>query len=276
MAAAMAGAGSAREHVRAVGRAIRPQAAALAADWRGRDAAAWEAPTACTGWTVRDVAAHLSEGANRAVPVVRAALEGAPVPQLSAEERAARTRAMRQRPGGALAAQLPHGVEAVFTLLEGADEAGLGITVVVPAGPHTLANFATQRLVEAALHAWDIRAPADPSAAVPADAAAPMVDYLLGRVPRLANPEGAVAGTYRCELEGPGGGPVVLAIHDGAATGSRDDSTAADVTLALPVEAWVRLVWGRLDLGRAVAAGTVRATGDRERVLALGTVFRGH
>jgi hypothetical protein len=49
----------------------------------------------------------------------------------------------------------------------------------------------------------------------------------------------------------------------------------ADVMLALPVEAWVRLVWGRLDLARALDAGIVRATGERERALALGGVFRG-
>ena len=46
------------EHVRAVGRAVQCEAAAMAADWTSREAAAWEAPSACRDWSVRDVAAQ--------------------------------------------------------------------------------------------------------------------------------------------------------------------------------------------------------------------------
>jgi uncharacterized protein (TIGR03083 family) len=265
-----------REHVRAVGRATRAEAEALAARWRAWDAAAWEAPSACAGWAVKDVAAHITEGAARAVPVVRATLAGEPAPQFTAEQRAARTREIRALPGAELAIRFPRDVDAVFVLFEGADEDALATTVVVPAGPHTLVELATQRLVEAALHAWDCAAPRDPAAALRPEAAALVIDYLLSCVGRMATGDvGGLTATYHCALEGPGGGPITLSLADGQATASRGAPAAADATLTLPAEAWVRLIWGRLDLADALAAGTARASGDESRARALGAVFRG-
>ncbi len=268
---------TAHQHVQAVGRVVRAEAEALAAEWRGWDDAAWEAPSACAGWAVKDVAAHVTEGAARAIPVIAAALEGAPTPQFSAEERAERTREVRALPGAELAVRFPRDVDAAFALLEGATEAALGTTVVVPAGTHTLAELATQRLVEAALHAWDCRAPRDPAAGLRPEAAALVVDYVMARAARLATGEAArtLSATYHCALEGPSGGPVTLTLADGQASATRGAPAAADAVVSLPVEAFVRLLWGRLDLPRALAAGTVRAEGDAAKARALGDVFRG-
>jgi len=270
---------TARDHVRAAGRAARAEAAALAADWRARDAAALDAPSACTEWAVRDVAAHLTDGAERAAVVARAAVEGAPVPQYSREERDQRMHALRSLPGEELAARLERGTSDTYEALEAADETALRDTVVpLAAGPHTLQQFATQRLVETSLHAWDVRAPRDPAAALPPDSAALAVDFLLWRVPRQAKGDRAPARMATClwQLEGPGGGPATLTVRDGQATAARGAPPAPDLTLTLPVEAWVRLVWGRLDLARALDAGTVRTAGPREQALALGRMFPGH
>ena len=268
----------ATERVRALGREVRAEAAALAADWNGRDAAAWDAPSACRGWAVRDVAAHLTQGAERAVVVVRHALDGTPAPELSPVDRAARARELRALSGPALAARFPRDVDAVFTLLEGASEQALDTTVTVPAGPHTLLQFATQRLSEAALHHWDVRAPTDPRATLRPEAAALFVDYLMGRMARMAHVEAPAQRdlTYRFDLEGPGGGAVTLTIRNGAATATRGAPAEAECTVTMPVEGWIRLVWGRLDLARALDAGTVRVAGDRERALELPGIFPGH
>ncbi len=268
---------AAHQHVQMVGRAARAEAEGLAAAWRGWDAAAWEAPSACAGWTVKDVAAHVTEGASRAIPVVAAALEGAPTPQFSAEERAARTARVRALPGAELAARFPGDVDAVFALLEGASAAALARTVVVPAGTHTLAEFATQRLVEAALHAWDSRAPREPAAGLRPEVAALVVDYVMDRAARLATGDAVrtLSATYHCALEGPSGGPVTLTVRDGQARATRGAPAAPDATLTMPVEAFVRLLWGRLALPRAVEAGTVRIGGDVPKARALGDVFRG-
>jgi uncharacterized protein (TIGR03083 family) len=266
------------ERVRALGREARVEAAALAADWAGRDAAAWDAPSACRGWAVRDVAAHLAQGAERAPIVVRHALAGTAPPDLSPEDRATRFRVMRVLSGPELAERFPRDIDAVFTLLEGADEAALSKVVTVPAGPHTLGQFATQRLSEAALHHWDVRAPRDSGAGLRPDAAALLLDYLLGRMARMVDHERArgLELTYGCELEGPGGGPVTLTVRDGTATANRGAPAAASATISLPVETWVRLVWGRLDLAEAITSGRVRIAGDRAQALALQALFPGH
>jgi len=269
---------TARDYVAAVGRAARAEAAALAADLRARDAAALDAPSACTEWAVRDVVAHLTDGAERAALVARAAVEGAPVPQYSREERDQRMAALRPLSGEELAARLERGTSGAYETLEAADEAALRDTVVpLAAGPHTLQQFAAQRLVETTLHAWDVRAPRDPAAPLPPDSAALAVDYLLWRVQRQAKADRAPAGMSTClwQLEGPGGGPATLTVRDGQASGARGAPPAPDLTLRLPVEAWVRFVWGRLDLARALDAGTVRTTSSREQALALGRMFPG-
>jgi hypothetical protein len=49
-----------------------------------------------------------------------------------------------------------------------------------------------------------------------------------------------------------------------------------DLRLTLPVEAWVRLLWGRLPLAAALDAGLIQTTGERTRILVLEQVFPGH
>ncbi|HZR97264.1 MAG TPA: maleylpyruvate isomerase family mycothiol-dependent enzyme [Chloroflexota bacterium] len=266
------------ERVRALAREARAEAAALAADWASRDAAAWDAPSACRGWAVRDVAGHLAQGAERAPVVVRHALEGTPPPDLSPEDRAARFRVMRALSGPELAERFPRDIDTVFRLLESADDAALQTMVTVPAGPHTLVQFATQRLSEAALHHWDIRAPRDAAATLRPEAAALLVDYLLGRMARMVDPDRArgLDVTYHCALDGPGGGPVSLTLRDGAASATRGAPAAAAATLTLPVETWIRLVWGRLDLAAALDSGRARFSGLRTEALALQDLFPGH
>ena len=62
-----------------------------------------------------------------------------------------------------------------------------------------------------------------------------MVDYLLSRIGRMATGDvGGLTATYHCALEGPGGGPVTLALTDGQATATRGAPPAADVTLTSP------------------------------------------
>src|SRR5438128_1380729 len=106
------------EHVRAVGRAVRREGAAMAGDWATRDAAAWEAPTACRDWTARDVAAHVTDGAERAVVVARAALAGESVPHYDTAERRRRQAALRALPAEELSARLQRDLDAVFQALD--------------------------------------------------------------------------------------------------------------------------------------------------------------
>jgi hypothetical protein len=145
-------------------------------------------------------------------------------------------------------------------------------------GPRTLYQFASQRLVELSVHSWDIQVAFDPRATIPADVAALIVDSLIERAPRLTD-SAAAAGVFRqlqWNLEGPGGGPVWLAIEDGKAQAARGEGRTSDLRLTMPAEAWVRLVWRRLPLAEALDAGVIQTADDRDRVTALASVFPGH
>jgi uncharacterized protein (TIGR03083 family) len=267
------------EHVQAVARAVRAEAAAMAADWTRRDAAAWEAPTACREWTARDVAAHVTDGAKRAVDVARSALAGETVPQYNTAERRRRHAALRELPGDELATRLQRDLDAVFRQLDGVPADTLhNTTVNLGGGPHTLAQFADQRLVETALHAWDIRAGSDPDATLPPESATAMFDFVLWRVPRLAHLPAptSLAPRYLFELDGPGGGPITLEVSPDRVAATRTRASDADATLALPVEAFIRLVWGRLDLPRALDRGVIRTDLPADQVLPLSALFPGH
>jgi uncharacterized protein (TIGR03083 family) len=210
--------------------------------------------------------------------VARSALAGQEPPPFPPDVRQARMREIRRFSGPEMAASFQRDLNAVFDLLEGADAAALDRVVQVPAGPHTLLAFGTQRLSEATLHGWDIRVTGDPTATLRPQSAALFVDYLLGRMPRMAHTDEApdAAGTYHLALEGPGGGPVALTVGEGTAAATRGAPASADVTLTLPVETFIRLAWGRLDLARAIDEGAVRVTGDGERALRLQRLFPGH
>ncbi len=119
-----------------------------------------------------------------------------------------------------------------------------------------LANLLRLRISEHVLHTWDIVVASDPSATLPDEpldvvaANLPMIarytgqkrDQPLSVEVRTSAPERA----FHLDL-GPGG----------AALSPSYDDTAADAELTLPAEAFVRLVYGRLDPDHTPASVTV-------------------
>ena len=268
--------GSPEARVRAVGLVLRKQLQTLGAELGALDAAGWGAPSWCDGWAVQDVAAHMAESNDRFFQIVSAALQNGPVPEFTPASRAERQAAVKARGGKAIVTQLQERGYATFDLLEGASGEALGRTVTVPAGTLSLAQIAPQRLSECTLHSWDIRYGRDAAATLDAAAVPLLLDGIIAAAPRLASKGAAMAqqAVYRIELTGSGAGDVTLAIGDGALKANRGAPAESVVTLRMPAEAFIRLVWGRLDLATAVGAGAVEVVGARERALELGRVFR--
>jgi uncharacterized protein (TIGR03083 family) len=121
-----------------------------------------------------------------------------------------------------------------------------------------LGDFLKMRLSEHTLHTWDIVVAFEPSATLTDEASSVVLDNLamiagytgqksdeqLSVEVRTTGPERA----FHLDL-----GP------NGAAISPSYDDTAADAELTLPAEAFVRLVYGRLDPDHT--PGSVRATG---------------
>lgn len=269
--------GGAQAGVRTVGAAVRGEAGAIAAHMRGQDAAAWEAPSWCEGWSARDVVSHLTEGSERFYFQTRAGLDGQAVPEFSMEERNARRAKVRKMPPAEMLAELERRNVVFFADLEARDDAALG-RPCVPLGPGrtlTGAQVAALRLNELLLHHWDLRAPAQPGTMLDAEGAALIADYVLGNAARLAKADAlpGLDATFLCETSGPGGGPVTIACRNGQCEVTRGAAGQADVTLRLPLETLLRFVWGRVALQQALGDGTIQATGDHDKVLALGRAF---
>jgi uncharacterized protein (TIGR03083 family) len=124
----------------------------------------------------------------------------------------------------------------------------------------SLAGLLRMRLSEHALHTWDIVVALEPNATVADDAAALIIDQLAGLVERAghgvsgpisahvvtANPEREFL--LRLSAEGAQLSPVVAAeAGDQGAGTSEAEISAAGARLRLPAEAFIRLVYGRLD-----------------------------
>jgi uncharacterized protein (TIGR03083 family) len=121
-----------------------------------------------------------------------------------------------------------------------------------------LANLLRLRLSELALHTWDIVVAVDPGATV----AEETLDVVLGNLALIARYTGQKQ-DEPLSIEVRTTGPE-RAFHldlgpSGAALTPSYDDTAANAQLALPAEAFVRLVYGRLDPDHTPVS--VRATG---------------
>lgn len=199
-----------------------------------------------TEWDVSQVLSHLGSGAVIGLAALDAALKGERNPGMDFNKSVwarwdAMTPADRQR-------EFVTANAALVERYEGLDEqtredlrVDLGF-LPQPIDVRTAGNF---RLNEFALHSWDVRATFDPAATVRAGAVAPLVDHigaLLGWIGKAGALDGgtaqiAVTTTQPDRAFG-------LSITDGVGlTGTPD---APDGTLALPAEAWLRLLTGRL------------------------------
>jgi uncharacterized protein (TIGR03083 family) len=270
----MAETASPRAQVAALRTAAQGEAAALAGYARTLDAAGWDAPTWCPGWSVREIVAHLAEGMDRFGQQVQGALDGQPV-EFSMAERDARRAQVKALPDAELVDRLERNTAAFYDRLEPLSDDDLSRAIVpMAAGLTPILQVAYLRLHEPALHRWDVRIERDPAATVEPHAAALLGDYVLAGAPRLAKADvlGDSSGVARAETTGEGGGPVTLRWASGKMDVARGAPPSADVTLHLPIEALIRLIWGRLRLA-ALSDGSIRIDGDRAAAERLAAAF---
>jgi uncharacterized protein (TIGR03083 family) len=110
-------------------------------------------------------------------------------------------------------------------------------------GEQTLRSVARMRLGEHTLHSWDVLVALDPTATLPGDAVDLMVDSMGPLVERFGKADEPVA--TRLELTDPDRSIVLEAGPDGGTLAGEAAPTGG--TLSLPAEAYIRLLYGRLD-----------------------------
>lgn len=238
-------------------RAVRASQDRLAGLVAGLDGAGLRAQSYDTEWSLADVLSHLGSGAEIFSLYVDAGVTGGDPPgqddfkpvwetwnARSPEDQAARSIAANE----ALVARVES--------LTPEQRAAFHVTMFGRL-PVDLAGVLGLRLSEHALHTWDIAVMLDPAATVLPDA----VDLLVDRLPQMVGFVGnqapapvavAVTTTDPARAFTLNTGGVTLAPADA------DDAPTA--SLSLPAEAFLRLVYGRLDDESVIRASGVTLT----------------
>ena len=115
-----------------------------------------------------------------------------------------------------------------------------------PMGPFTVTfdQYLGPRLNEHVLHTWDVEVAFNSDAVLPSEAVAAVLDH-LGFVARFAAKPSGAERTYVVRTSNPVATFAITITSDSVTTAVGDDRSPAD--LELPAEAFIRLVYGRLD-----------------------------
>jgi uncharacterized protein (TIGR03083 family) len=204
-------------------------------------------PSGADEWDVSQVLSHLGSGAEIAQNTLQASLEGQPNPgpELNKAIWARYDAASpRERLEWFLAAN--EAATQSFESLSEETRQSLKIDMGFLPFPVDVATAASYRLNELALHSWDVRVAFDPAATVAPEATPHLLGLagtlagFLGKADALAGLTAVIAVTTTDP-----GQSVTLALGEKVSV-SPGAPGQADGALALPAEAWVRLLTGRL------------------------------
>ena len=235
---------------------------------------AWNNPSACNRWDVRDVIAHLAWIAESYTERIYQSLqegsslpEGQPAKPPFSEDNAQRAISRRERLGDQVLSDFIRTTDQLNQLLT---------TLRAPDWdkPHYYASLgiAPMRfrpdlwISELSMHGWDIRSRLEPEAHLSEESLPVFTDmvrdqltkWILHPGPRLAEPV-----RYRWELTGAGATNMdILAEGDKASVGL-DGTAEANVTFRCDTEAFILVVFGRLTIDAAGAADRLTIQGDK-------------
>jgi len=196
-------------------------------------------------WTVAQVASHLGSGAELFTLFLDAGLKGESAPGLEAMQPIWDAWNARDPLGQTRACVAANDtfLERVAAMTESERETWL---LDLFGSERSLPEFLRMRLSEHAVHTWDIVVSFDPAATIPEDASA----YVVHNLAPVAGWTGQKH-DEQVSVEVRTSGPE-LAFHldlgpGGVGISPSSDDTDAAAVLSLPTEAFIRLVYGRLD-----------------------------
>jgi uncharacterized protein (TIGR03083 family) len=257
-------------------RLTRPISQRLSEDMASLPAEAWDQPSSCTDWRIRQLVAHVVGNADFVRTNVERGVAGTVEPAATPEERARRNQELAAMGASEVVAVLDRdsaNLEAVFERLS-ADE--LERVCYHPAGNRPASWYARQRLAEVAFHYWDLERSLGRDAALDDEVGAFLLPMLVeSNMPRvyLRGPRGQ--GRYRIQVEGqPDQSWLLTATPEGLQV-ARGADGAADVTVTAPAGLLALLIYGRANLQDEERRGRARVEGDRALADQFNTIFRG-
>ena len=219
-----------------------------------------------TEWSIADVLSHLGSGAEIWMRRIDDSLSGQQTPDDVAPSVWARWDAKTQRQQTDDGVALDRAfVESLVTLPEG-DRARFRLDL----GPLDLGwdDFLALRLNEQVLHEWDVAVALDPTATLGGDG----VEHVVDNLALVAGWTAKAVGTPRVVTVETTDPDRAFTLDIGAeAVTFTSGAAPAVTTLTMPAEAFVRLVYGRLDPDHTPST----ASGDVEELDQLRAVFPG-
>lgn len=196
-----------------------------------------------TDWTIAQTYSHLGSGAEIFSLLLAAGVAGSPPPEQ--EEFVAVWDVWNAKTP---LAQVTDAVVEDAALLAAVDamtpeqRSAFGVTMFN--GPKDLAGFLQMRLGEHAVHTWDVRVAVDPTEPLTADAAGLILNSapaLMGFIAHPASDLDVAVHTTDPDRH------LVLSLRADGSSLAEGDAPADAARLRLPAEAFVRLLYGRLD-----------------------------
>lgn len=253
----------------------------------GLEESQWTRNSSCEGWSVADVAAHLSAGGNSWANSITRAVAGDSGPPpgqtpLAPGERGSEiinqsAISYRQEAGSKLMENFTAGYETLAQCLAKLKEEDWEKPCYHRRGPMPIREFVTVRVQELAVHGWDIRWGIDESAELGEESLA----LLAGKVPRwlrtafipgLGLP---VPVRYRFDVAGP------VAIKEDVVVNANEfqveapGSGEADTVFRCNTGNYILLIFGRLDVNQASRDGRLEITGSVEQAVNFTAWFKG-
>jgi uncharacterized protein (TIGR03083 family) len=202
-------------------------------------------PSYADEWTIADVLSHIGSGAEIFSAVLAAGVEGREAPGIE-EFQPIWARWNAKSPPD----QVHDAITADAAFIAAIDaldpEQRASWRIDMFGSQQDLAGLLRFRLGEHALHTWDVAVMGDPEATVAADAVELLVDTLEGMVQHAGKPIDEPI-VVLVTTEAPARQLLLQASGDGVTLTQLGGDDDTEATVTLPAEAFVRLIYGRLD-----------------------------
>ena len=250
----------------------------------------WDRPSACDGWSVADVVAHLS-GQAFALNVSRG-LQGdysppagaAPVTEHNEDEFA---RNIFQRAFNTRAEAGDHLQEVLFQRLDESVDVFAGVAdqqwdnlCYWPPGPEPVHTMLDMRISELTMHAWDVCSRFDPDYRLSDGSVRVLMDTVNRAARRAFRPDPTIPApqVYRFVIDEPVAAvyELVIANEEIVLRQAQDERDGgADVTFKCDGETYVMVMYGRLTPDEALVSGKMDWDGNERLALGFGARFLG-
>jgi uncharacterized protein (TIGR03083 family) len=248
----------------------------------------WNRPSACDGWSVADVVAHLC-GQAFALNVSRG-LQGdsSPPPGTAAvtdhnEDEFARNifqRAFNTRAefGDRLQEVLFQRLDEVVALFDTVEDDQWDNLCYWPPGPEPVQTMLDMRISELTMHAWDVCSRFDPDYRLSDGSVRVLMDTVNRAARRAFRPDPTIPApqVYRFVIDRPAEARYELVIaNEEIVLRSGEGEDWADVIFNCDGETYVMVMYGRLSPDEALVSGRMDWDGDERLALGFGARFLG-